>query len=88
MKRKKPVSKSAFTWVNLYRYAAGNDIKWNFGKFLVDGRDALPPGCQIGNMHHTGCHQPVFVTIRPSYYGCHSRVSDWLHGPILAVSNW
>jgi hypothetical protein len=26
----------------------------------------VTPGCQIGYMDHTGCH---------------SRVSDWLHGP-------
>jgi hypothetical protein len=38
---------------------------------------ALPGGCQIAHMDHTGC-QPCF-----GCKGCHSRsrgVSDWLHG--------
>jgi hypothetical protein len=36
---------------------------------------ALTPGCQIGYMEHTG-----LSSIEPCF-GCHSRVSDWSHGP-------
>jgi hypothetical protein len=32
-------------------------------------RSCWGPGCQIGYMAHTGCHQPVLVTMHTPYKG-------------------
>jgi hypothetical protein len=53
------------------------------GKYGPSAGVALAPGCQIGYMDHSGCHQSVIFTIRPTRVvtPLPRGVSDWLRGP-------
>jgi hypothetical protein len=56
----------------------------------------LTPGCQIGHVDHTGCHQLVLSSIRPTRVvtpGCQIGYVVYVdhtgcHRTILAVIDW